>query len=92
MTRGIEFSGLKHAHAEDEPDIDFSLRGYPARDIGDDAKAGQVTIAISGHDTDGSCSFDTVVDLELPLARAVAAALVALADYVERSDQEEPDA
>jgi prophage tail gpP-like protein len=81
VTQRVAFAGLT---IEALP-VDVVLTGWAADDIDEVRTAGQVTLSISGKMEDGNL-FDTNLDLELPMARTVAAALIALADWVERAD------
>jgi predicted nucleotidyltransferase len=81
MTQRIAFANLT---IEDLP-VDFGFTGCPGYEIDHTRRPGQITLWISGKMENGEM-FDTNLDLELPLARTVAAALIALADWVERTD------
>jgi nicotinamide mononucleotide (NMN) deamidase PncC len=67
--------------------VAFSVTGISGHNIDHTARAGQVTLNISGYDKDKVLEYDTVVDLELPLARAFAAAILHMADWVEQQDR-----
>jgi hypothetical protein len=68
--------------------VDFSVSGYSGHEIDHSDRAGQVTINISGRDKAGGLLYDTVVDLDLPVARAFAAAIKTMANHVERIDRD----
>jgi hypothetical protein len=82
VTQRIYFSGFR---SDDDTPIEFGLIGTPGHEI-DTGAAGDVTLRIAGALGEGKF-YETIVDLELPQARTVAAALVALADYVESADR-----
>jgi hypothetical protein len=83
VTQRIKFADFRSA---DNTPIEFNLVGSPGHEIDDEGHAGDVSLYIIGPLDEGKF-FETVIDLQLPQARTVAAALVALADYVESADR-----
>lgn len=85
MSQKIGFAGLS---TYDGAPIEFGLFAYSGHEIAEDRTQGQVSLNFSGPMADpADGTFELVIDLELPQARTLAAALIALADWVEAQDR-----
>jgi hypothetical protein len=80
----IAFADIKDS---DGTDVDFVVAGISGHDIDHTDRAGQVTLYITGREG-VTLLYETVVDLELPLARVFAAAVLRMVDWVEAQDRD----
>ena len=78
---------INFSHLRGDGEVrEVSLTGLLGVEI-DQKAAGQVTLSVTGIDPSDGNGFETIVDLQVTQARIIAAAIIAMADYVETRDR-----